>query len=294
MKKNNHFIISEEDMNCFKMLWRWKLLSSQALCVTAYGTRSIYRAYCRLLNLEKNGFIKSIGSWDQKTIAWQLNENGYDVVSSRFDATLQGGYRSENKDHDFWVSAIHLGDWIKSIPKGCDLYSEQELRKTNPVDYPEWVPQTKLHRPDGWWKIRHSNNTKDSLIALEVELSKKTKHMYNEVGDFYSNTIRPYQVIWVVKSKSDLNYILNHLKEGSLSKAEEQSFILLDHYIQHQWQSEICIGKNSGKKLSDILATSPELASNLGSGKVLLNVRKKPIISTTPRIASRPDLGFSN
>jgi hypothetical protein len=293
MMKKNNFKITDEDMNCLYMLWRWKLLTTSALSLACYSTRSQYRAYCRLLRLEKMDVLKSTSSWDQKTVVWHLSDKGYEVIASRFENPIQGGFRSENKDHDFWVSAIHLGEWIKAIPAGCDLYSEQELRKLDPKYYPEWVPQTKQHRPDGWWKIGSSQSSRASLIALEVEFSKKTINSYNEIGDFYSNTINPYQVIWVVKSKGDINYILNHLKGGSSTEAKEQSFITLDQYIQHQWQSEVLIGKNSGKKLIEVLQTSVELGANYNSAQVLLDVRKKPIISMRPRLATKADLGLS-
>lgn len=293
MEKTKNLKISDREMNCFLMLWRWKLLSTHALCVAIYKDRSLYRAYCKLLDLEKNGFIKSIGSWDQNTIVWQLDQKGYEIIASRFEIKIHAGFRSEAKDHDFWVSAIHIGEWINGIPKNCELYSEQQLRKIECSDYPDWVPQTKLHRPDGWWKISNGNGVAQ-LIALEVELSKKTKHAYNEIGDFYSNTVNPYQVIWVVKSKADLNYIFSHLKEGSSSEAQEHSFIFLDQYIQSQWKCKIITGKNAGKTLSEILRTSSEPAANQSLAQVLVDVRKKPVKSKSPRLANRADLGLSN
>lgn len=87
---------------------------------------------------------------------------------------MEVGYKSENKEHDFWVTAIHLGDWLYQIPIGSALCSEQQLRRLHRDHYPEWVPKSTDHRPDGWWNINCGRPNNKSLIALEVELSRKS------------------------------------------------------------------------------------------------------------------------
>lgn len=293
MKKNN-FTITDHDYYCLMALWKWKLLTTNALSVLVYKGRSLERCYKCLLRLEKQECIVSTSSWDRKSVVWHLGKMGWEIISTEMgDKILQNGFRSENKDHDFWVSAIHLGEWISAVPDQCDLFSEQELRRTNFESYPDWVPQTKEHRPDGYWKIGIGKPNEESLIALEVELSKKTPLAYSDVGDFYSNTISPYQVIWVVKSQSDISYILSHIKNGSSTQGAEQSFITLDQYTKSQWQSQIIVGKNKGKSLLDILGTSVAQGSHQCVANVLLNVRKKPIESTIPREIVKLNLGLS-
>ncbi len=280
-------------MNCLWMLWRWKLLSTSAIHQLAYSKRSVHGCYVRLLDLQDKDFVISTGSWDQKTIVWHLGDDGYEALSTQFKVTVENGFRSENKDHDFWVSAIHLGEWITETPDDCANFTEQELKKIDLANYPKWVPHTKEHRPDGWWKIGLGKHNRESLIALEVELSKKSPQDYSDVGAFYSNTIDVSQVIWIVRSESYKNYILNHLKKGSSTQASEHSFVLLDHYIQSQWHSQIIEGKHQGKKLIEILKVPMQLEGNQSWAKVALDIRKKPMKSVPQRFASKADLGLS-
>ncbi len=292
MKKIN-IAITDQDQKCLMLLWRWKLLSTRALNLAIYPERTPYRCYRRLLTLEENDLIISTSSWDRKAVVWHLGKSGLDVISNNFVESIHTGFRSENKDHDFWVTAIHLGEWLMGTPENCANYTEQELRKVNIENYPEWVPQTKQHRPDGYWKIGLDKPGSESVIALEVELSKKTPMAYNEVGDFYSNMISPYQVIWVVRTDGDISYIHRHLKNGSSTQAREQSYILLSQFIESQWQSRILFGKNQGKSLIEILRTPVEPGQNHSSAKVLLDVRKKPIDTVSSSRFIKIDLGLS-
>lgn len=291
--KKKQFKINDEDMKCLWMLWRWKLLSTSAIHQLAYAERSVYGCYIRLLDLQDKDFVISTGSWDQKTIVWHLGDDGYKALSTQFKVPVENGFRSENKDHDFWVSAIHLGEWMAGVPDDCANFTEQELRKIDLQNYPKWVPHTKEHRPDGWWKIGLGKHNQESLIALEVELSKKTPQAYSNVGAFYSNVISVSQVIWVVKSESSKTYILDHLKKGSSTQASEHSFILLDHYVQSRWQAQIINGKHQGKKLIEILKMPAQNEGKTFCAGFALDVRKYPMISRSPILASKADLGLS-
>ena len=291
--KKKQFKVNDEDMKCLWMLWRWKLLSTSAIHQLAYAKRSVYGCYIRLLDLQDKDFVISTGSWDQKTIVWHLGDDGYKALSTQFKVPVENGFRSENKDHDFWVSAIHLGEWLKGSPDDCANFTEQELKKIALPDYPKWVPHTKEHRPDGWWKIGLGKHNRESLIALEVELSKKSPQDYCDVGAFYSNTIDVCQVIWVVRSESYKKYILGHLQKGSSTQASEHSFVLLDHYIQSQWQSQIIDGKHQGKKLIEILKAPLQNEGKTFCANFALDVRKYPMISRSPILASKADLGLS-
>lgn len=242
---------------------------------------------------EHKGLIESICSFDAKFRLWQLSDKGYKILTTRYPDVYPYGFRSENKDHDFWVTVIHLGDWLAGIPENCDLFAEQEIRRRETDDFPDWVPRTKMRRPDGYWHLVLSQPNDKSLVALEVELSKKAPESYHDIATFYSDSIFIYQVIWVVKSTTDANYILRHLMSRSSTKACEHSFILLDHFIGHQWQAKIIIGKNVGITLSETLKKRVQNDGSLATASFLLDLRKYPIKSTSPRIAYRADLGLS-
>lgn len=291
--KSNKPRISEQDERFLLELWKWKLLTTTAIHSLIYRERSIYRTYVKLLYFEKQGLIQSIRSPNHDASVWHLNERGFNFIKGHFAKMRQEGYKSENRDHDFWVTAIHLGDWINGIPQNCDVFTEQQLRRIENNNFPDWVPSITDHRPDGWWSTNINQSREQSLIALEVELSKKAPEDYKFVGEYYSRLVHPYQVVWVVKSKADINYIFSHLRAGSSTDAREQSFITLDEYLKSQWQSRIVSGKNVGKTLAEILNTSNEPSSNLSSAKVLLEISKKPIESRSPRFPLKVEIGLN-
>ena len=169
----------------------------------------------------------------------------------------------------------------------------QQLRRFNIDSYPKWVPHTKQHRPDGYWMIDTGKTNQESLVALEVELSRKASVSYSEVGNYYSNVINVSQVVWVVKSLSDARFILKNLTNGSALGAKEHSFILLSHFIESKWLAQICIGKSEGKQLIEILGTTKTPDTSFGTSQGFLDVRKKPINSMNMRLVSQAELGIS-
>lgn len=279
MKKDLDLHLSHEDLLCLQFLWKWKLLSTAALHVAVYGQRSAEGAYKRLMKLARLKLIRSRTANTGDSYVWHLENAGFELISKVLPELAEVGYKSENKEHDFWVTAIHLGEWIRQIPKDCDIFSEQQLRRYSLDQYPDWVPRANEHRSDGWWKLGMDKPNSESLVALEVELSRKSPIEYRTTGEFYSTCVLPMQVIWVVRNESDIGYIQRHLASGSKSGAQEQSFLSLGHYVQHQWQSKIISGKNQGLSLSEILGTLPAQSLPLGERSVLLDTRKKPMNS---------------
>jgi len=282
MKKNLDLHLSIEDRACLQLLWKWKMLSTAALHLAAYPHRSIEGAYKRLKKLEHLKIIKTTAANTGDSYIWHLENLGFQLVVKMLPELAEVGYKSENKEHDFWVTAIHLGEWLSQIPSNCDIFSEQQLRRLHRDQYPEWVPKSTEHRPDGWWKVGNGKPNSQSLIALEVELSRKSPIEYHSVGEFYSTTVLPLQVIWVVRSVSDINYIKRHLLSGSKSNGEEQSFLSLHHYAKDQWQAKILCGKNQGRSLTSILYPSPAPSLLQRESSVLLDTRKKPINPISP------------
>lgn len=285
--------LSSNDIKCLKFIWQWKLCTTALLKHAIYQEKSYYRAYRRLRDLAQAKLITALMSTDGNSFVWSLTEKGFALLEDHLPERESNGFRSENRDHDFWVTAIHLGEWLAGVPKNCDLISEQQLRHYKMSEYPEWVPRTSSHRPDGWWNIDLGKMSQQNLVALEVELSRKTPMRYKDVGLYYSKTVKPYQVIWVVANHKDMNFIDGAIKEASLSRGEEQSFLSIDQYIQYQWQSQIEKGKNQGKTLLDILGKSQEISKKELSGIFPLDTRKCPIVSTVQRSVQSRQVGFS-
>lgn len=285
---------SLQDSLCLRFLWKWKLLSTSALKTAIYKDKTLECAYKRLKRLENAKLIRAICAESGGSYLWQLDDLGFKVIEPSMPQLKDKGYKSENKEHDFWVTAVHLGDWLSQIPNKCDIFSEQQLRRNELDAYPDWVPKTEDHRPDGWWKVFDSHTGKTKLVALEVELTRKTNLAYENVGEFYSTHVTPYQVVWVVRRKSFINYIQRSILVGSKSGGIEQSYLTLDQFIQSQWQAPILSGKNEGRKLAEILGTSTGQSIPFRESPVLLDTRKKPMKSKTPSKSQFLEEGVSH
>lgn len=291
MNKRSNFQITKDDQKLIEGLWRWKLLTTSQIHLAVYNTRSIEKCYRRLLDLNKYRFIECFTTPDQSVTFWQLSDKGYQILDFSNLEIDSSGFRSENPEHDFWVNSIHLGAKVFNRPQSSGIYTEQEIRKINIASFPNWVPQTKTHRPDGWIKTDMNQSNDKSLIGLEVELSKKAPVNYSEIGRFYSRVIMVSQVLWFVKTMSDVKYIHKHLQTGSDNAGADHSFILMDHFIISQYQAKIIYGKNSGTSLSHILNIPNTESGSLASHRRLLDIRKYPVKSNEFKTPKSCDLG---
>lgn len=293
MKQKSNFQITSDDYGLLQFLWKWKLSTTAIINKAVYKDRSANRCYRRLRSLEENKYIESIFSRDRMVCLWQLTDKGYQELNFDGIEISQRGYKAEHPEHDFWSSLIQFGVWIDQVPKNSDLFSEQQLRRFEIESYPKWIPHTKQHRPDGWWKTDLAKGNKESLIALEVEMTRKPSSSYYEVGNFYSNVIDIHQAIWIVRSESDANFILKNMIAGSSTQAKEQSFLLFSQFIKDQWSAPILIGKNKGKSIKEILDPQGNNAQSLMTQHCLLDTRKTPLESTSPRLLTQIELGVS-
>ncbi len=291
MKKPNRFQITKDDQVLIEMLWRWKLMTTTQIHLAVYKGRTIEKCYRRLMDLYRQRYVECFTTQDQKVSFWQLTEKGYSVLDFSELEMDHSGFRSENQEHDFWVNAIHLGAWINQKTENNAIFTEQQIRRTSVASFPKWVPHTKEHRPDGWLKVDLSQPNKTSLIAFEIELSKKAPVSYNEAGKFYSGTIEVAHVLWFVRTTRDAQYIQTHLHGGLQNKNSEHSFVLMDHFIKNQYQAKIILGNNFNQSISHILNIMNSDVELSPTQHRLLDIRKYPVNSNKLKIPDSVDLG---
>ncbi len=280
MKSKSRFEVTMDDQALIFELWKWKFLTTAMIKAVAYPGRNMQCCYKRLVKLEKQKYIESRCSANRVSNIWQLTDKGYQLIPFDRNHLEQGGFKSENPDHDFWVNAIHLGWMLAKKAKSSYLVTEQQLRKMNYSGLEEWVPQSKQHRPDGWIKADLSQPNENSLVALEVELSKQSSLRYNDIGNYYSSVVIVNQVLWFVKTLTDANYYYRHLKNGYENRWNGHSFVLIGDYIKFGFQAQIILGKDQGQKVSKALQIP---ASNDGGNlhhHCVLDTRKIPMKSS--------------
>lgn len=280
--KKRYSKLSARDYEILFFLWRWKLTTTSVIEYRFYPLSKGLAAYYRMWRLERAGFVVSQCTTDRRHTFWTLSTKGFSVIRDELPPLVEEGYKSENMKHDLIVQSVHLGNWLRHEPSNKKLFTEQELRRIDKNSYPEWVPKTLLHRPDGYWHI--DDGKPGRLIGLEIELSQKKLDEYRRVADFYRLDTRAEQVIWIVKSEACMRSIQNKINQCLKHNENVHGFILMSDFLKRHWQTTIVIGKNQGKSVEEILlstteedATTPQQGRNELCWKRFFDTRKMPI-----------------
>jgi hypothetical protein len=241
--------------------------------------------HVKLWQLADAGYIRAINSVTGSGCVWTLSDKGFNGIKESLPAMKQGGYKSEAVGHDLLSMAAMLGDWITKEPPGVQFYTEQELRRIDPSLYPMWVPQTDVHRADGYWQLPKLKT--DSSLAIEVERSQKALRSYELVADFYESYDFVKGVIWITpmppRGMSLATRIIDYLEQPE----SKHSFIALENFTKLGWQAPVRIGKHKGSTLGRILEMYSESSCNPHYSRSLLEVRKRPIILDPEHITNQ-------
>lgn len=234
-------------------------------------------AHLRLRKLEEVGYVESV-QIDKKRYAWQIGKRGYDFIRMHFSEDIHHGYKSEYPYHDYITTAFHLGEWLCVQPEQTEVYSEQELRCNPDEFWPEWIPQSTLHRPDGYSRI--IQNDKQMLFAFETELSLKSKRRYEGLVYFYERQTTIDCVLWVVGSRGMMGSIRRVFERYNATQFTKHNFILLSDFLASGWQAPILQGNYKGKSLENLLGycatTTPSLWHHSRSVLSLLDTKRCP------------------
>ncbi|MBP9708928.1 MAG: hypothetical protein KBD78_14930 [Oligoflexales bacterium] len=258
------------DQKMLLFIWKWKLCTASSLYVKFMPNLQANTAYKRIDNLKKRGLICLQSDKAGEVSPWTLTKKGFESIKSLLPDLAEEGFQSETLIHDQLVTAIHLGEWLVGLPEGCELITEQELRRIHPEHYPNWVPQSKVHRPDGYWYIGGNEN----VIALELEISRKQQDLYISICQFYKKQSQISMVVWVVNNKSQAHGLHSLFEEWGAK--DKHQFIFLSAIHKLGWKAPIVIGSESGKTLSQILVKNASKTHQNFDFSILLDSRKFP------------------
>jgi hypothetical protein len=247
MKRKKTAINPTRYLGTLRFLYKWKMAPTRALTARFFKDTSEDNAYRRILALHRAGYIESRYSTSNEMHVWQLSQKGFVTLLPNLPVLKDEGFRSENINHDLLVAAIHLGNWVVKEPANVTLYSEQELRRYDPVYFPDWLPnKDSEHRPDGYWSVSNGDTAK--LIALEVEINQKAEKRYiSLLSDFYSSK-KIDSILWVVKHASLAKKIQQVIADQTPGRVDAHNFSLIDDYLTHGWNAQVILG--SGNKIT--------------------------------------------
>ena len=278
--KTISYLSQDCEIQILLFLWQWKLATSATLGFRFFNGQSSRLIYRKLNSLERYGYIETRKTEHIKHSVWVLTQKGFCAIQHILPELKENGYKSESINHDFLVNALHLGDWLNDRPKNVEVFTEQQLRRFDFEFYPQWVPKTIVHRPDGY--LYFKNPEAPLTVALEVELNIKCKSRYDGLGGFYAATPDIDRVIWVAPILRSLATLQNQLKENEFKERRIHNFILLNDLVQKGWHSEIKLGPEQGQTLKTFfvklaggsLMKNPESETKVPPHHFLCDTRK--------------------
>lgn len=236
-KRGKHFVMTERDSSILNFLWKWKLASTGTLHEAIGRPRSPYSTYKALERLERHKFIRTEDTFKQNFSSWVLTDKGFEVIRETLGELAEEGYKSENHWHDRNVVAFHLGEWATHQLPIVTHFSEQEMRRRPLECYPEWVPKSKDHRPDGYTKI--STGDKDTVLAFEVEIWAKALSTYETTLRFYQLMRGIERIYWLVGDPLVKEQILRARTCVRENSQNLHVFIHINDYIKFGWDAPV-------------------------------------------------------
>jgi len=279
------------DQKILKFLWRWRYASTSALAIKYFDSASKKRAYNRLNRLKHRGLLVQVHVPAFESSAWCLSGRGFAVIKETLPQLTNTHFLNQQHDHDFLVSAFHLGDWLKGVPEGAQLISEQQLKCIDNKLFPKWVPSIEMHRPDGYTKFE-SNDGQPEILAIEVEISRKAPSRYVKVRDFYDYYKSVSAVIWVVPNRAAATRIYKQLGCNNTGKHAPHNFLLLKDVLQCGWNAKVNLGRFSGTSYREVLATllgEKGVKSQWSDTSLeMLNLQICPVKTDSSKVSQKP------
>lgn len=284
--------ITERDYKLLRFLWKWKAVSTMGLAKKFFPNINPHSAYRRLQFLETDGYIKTHPVKELRNGVWTLSEKGFKHIREKLGDLESQGYKSQSHEHDAISTAFHLGEWLTQQPHNTQTYSEQQLRCYHQDLWPEWVPRTDIHRPDGY-SVYIQNNQK-VIIAFETELWMKAQHRYESVVTFYDSQPSIVIVCWLIDTKGMLTSLKAAFEKFQMQDYSKHHFVLLRDFLQMGWEAPFIEGRFKGKSLSDFLNRNP--IENTSKPRraldalLLLDFYRRPNIPNTYRNPKNPKI----
>lgn len=229
--------LTDRDSKILKYLWRWKVASTASVHEAINKINSEYSTYKILDKLELSGFITSQFDWEGQFYVWFLTSKGFSVIKKNLVDLVEEGYLSENHNHDRLVQAFQLGEWASYQNPHVIFWTEQEMRRFDMADFPDWVPTSKEHRPDGYTRI--VGHKKVFTFAFEVELSTKRIAKYESTLQFYKHTRQVDRVYWLIADDYTKEQIIKAKKCINDESFNYHVFVNLEDYKKNGWDAVI-------------------------------------------------------
>lgn len=267
--------LTERDCRILNYLWRWKVASTASVHEMINRPSSAYSTYKTLFRLEGSGFITSLSDYAGNFSVWTLTKQGFSIVKSKLSELSDDSFSSDNLEHDRLVQAFHLGEWATHQFPIVEFFTRQEIQRIDTSDYPDWVPKSKEHQPDGYTKVTGAKVTR--LFAFEVELFSRRDSKYESILQFYKHARSINRVYWLIDSEQTKEQILKAKASVMDESFNYHVFVDLADFKKNGWEAFVVNEKS--EKVHTIRENMQEICGDIYSeliakaqGKSMVNV----------------------
>jgi hypothetical protein len=236
-KPGRPFYITPWDAKILNYIWLWKIASTASIHESVSRPGSPYATYKVLDKLEKNHFVDCQFDYREQFHVWQLTEQGFEAMKPELGDLKEDGFLSENHRHDRLVQAFQIGEWATLQLQKAYCFTEQQMRRMSPDDYPDWVPRSFEHRADGYSKIVGA--TRPWVFAYEVELTPKYSQKYEGVLRFYMTASKIDQVLWLIGGPEIKDQILKAKATIRDDTSNYHVFVDKNDFVKNGWDAAI-------------------------------------------------------
>jgi len=248
--------IQKRDRAIFEMIWKWKGLSTSAIARKFFSDETIYAGYSRLMRLRREGYVKPV--LISEGFVWSLGPKGFRTIREELPFLSNEGFSSEYPTHDYFCTALQLGEWLDVDTKEITAFSEQELRRIPQDNWPKWVPRASegglmsdKHRPDGFSLFKTGPH--QAIAAFEVELNVKTASRYERVVNYYNSLKTVSIIFWLVKDSRDIQKLKNIFEAYGITRWSRHHFLTAGEFKAKGWMAWVAEGDFKGKTILEIL-----------------------------------------
>jgi len=273
---------------CF--VWKHKVAGLALIALQFSDIAKPNAVYRRVSKLIATGYLKYLHLPDLNGFAVSLTRKGFKRIEDEVDCDKKANYRSNSPTHDFIVSVFIVGLEKLYSPYFSSIYSENELICSSKEWYPGGVPKTEVHRPDGYLLI--GDNSTSSVIAVEVEWSRKNKTRYDLLAEFYANRDKVCG-FWIAATRSIGTNIANALAKYPKLRNRHIIFVWED-ILKDDWDAACFNGVPSELTIANFLQQNIDKNREKLSKTFCLNLLLRPMKVLQNSTTCEDDQNFKN
>ncbi len=272
-RKNQLILNQERDVAILIFIWRWRVATTSVLWKKFFPDLKLHTAYRRLNQLENAGYIVTEVDICGKQFAWMLARKGYECILGRLLPLRNPGYVSEAVGHDLLVGAFQYSPYLLSKDPPI-IVTQQELRRIDTDEYPNWIYSSDLHIPDGYTAFINGKGL--DILAIEIESHRSRKVDYELATEFYRSNYGVKDVLWLAGTKGIVQKINKQIKRhsGDLGK---HSILTLKNFSKNGGNAKFEYGKQEGKSVQQLMSNGGSNGPDMFDASLFLNTRKYPI-----------------